>query len=189
MRAGMIARWAGAAVMLLAAGCGHLESRRMVAPSTSQPAVVATTQAMRAGFVDVRAVVIVRHGDIEVAKKALMGDATPLTKRGEERARELAYALKDAGVTRIVTSEALRTKELGIAEVNPSPPAHSHTPPAPPRPIKFPQFDAGSGDGLRGGFGLGLGRKASETHRGMLRHGWENLEEVILPATGGRQRG
>jgi len=60
-------------------------------------------------FVDAHAVIIVRHADIDPAQKSSMGSAVPLTTRGQERARELDTALKEAGITRIVTSSALRT--------------------------------------------------------------------------------
>jgi phosphohistidine phosphatase SixA len=106
-----------AGLLMMAAGCAPMEAPREVA--APQPEAGA-----RAGFVDVRALVIVRHADIDTAQKRTMGGALPLTKQGEQRAKDLAYALKDAGVTRIVTSGALRTKEtaaalakeLGIAE-------------------------------------------------------------------------
>ncbi len=78
-------------------------------------------------FVDARAIIIIRHADIDPAQKAQMGNATPLLAAGEARAKELLPALKDAGITRIITSVALRTqataaplaKELKLTPENP----------------------------------------------------------------------
>jgi len=61
-------------------------------------------------FINAHAIIILRHADIDVAQKARMGAATPLLPRGEERAKEIITALKDFGITRIVTSSALRTQ-------------------------------------------------------------------------------
>jgi phosphohistidine phosphatase SixA len=77
--------------------------------TTSSPVATGTTTS--APFINVHALIIVRHGDIDIANKKSMGSDAPLTARGEQRARELAYALKDAGINRIVTSETLRTQE------------------------------------------------------------------------------
>jgi broad specificity phosphatase PhoE len=53
-----------------------------------------------------RLVILVRHAE----KAAEPPKDPPLTPAGEERARALALALKDAGVTAIVTSDARRTR-------------------------------------------------------------------------------
>jgi broad specificity phosphatase PhoE len=105
----VVTRFRGVALFSLAlmfAGCCSM----MVHPTTA-PAAVATTSVAPATFINAHAVIIVRHADINIADKKTMGSAAPLTARGEERAQELAYALKDAGITRIVTSETLRTQE------------------------------------------------------------------------------
>src|SRR5437867_1451964 len=94
----------GVALLVAVGGC----ERPMAG---TRPVEVAATQVAPAGFVDVKALVIVRHADIDVTLKKTMGGKVPLNERGEMRARELAYALKDAGITRIVTSETLRTQE------------------------------------------------------------------------------
>jgi broad specificity phosphatase PhoE len=64
-----------------------------------------------APFVRARAIIVLRHADISVTEKARLGNATPLLPRGQERARELLPALKDAGITRIITSTSLRTQQ------------------------------------------------------------------------------
>jgi broad specificity phosphatase PhoE len=53
-----------------------------------------------------RLVILVRHAE----KAAEPAKDPPLTPAGEERARALALALMDAGVTAIVTSDARRTR-------------------------------------------------------------------------------
>ena len=53
-----------------------------------------------------RLVILVRHAE----KAAEPPQNPPLTPAGEERAQALALALKDAGVTAIVTSDARRTR-------------------------------------------------------------------------------
>jgi phosphohistidine phosphatase SixA len=78
-------------------------------------------------FVDARAIIIIRHADIDPVQKAAMGNATPLLAAGEARAKELLPAMKDAGISRIVTSVAVRTqatagplaRELKIVPENP----------------------------------------------------------------------
>src|ERR1043165_5626950 len=93
------------ALAVLLAGCA--------APHAAHHPMAPTTQAVaqRSPFINAKALIIVRHGDIDVEKKRTMGGAVPLTDRGQQRARELAYALKDAGINRVITSEALRTQE------------------------------------------------------------------------------
>jgi len=72
------------------------------APTLAQPAADrAASEAARP-----RLVILVRHAE----KAAEPPRDPPLTPAGEERARALALALKDAGVTTIVTSDALRTR-------------------------------------------------------------------------------
>jgi len=66
-----------------------------------------------AKFINAHAIILVRHADIDVAKKATMGNATPLLPAGEARAKEIITAMKGAGVTRVLTSPALRTQETG----------------------------------------------------------------------------
>jgi len=53
-----------------------------------------------------RLVILVRHAE----KAAEPPKDPPLTRAGEQRAQDLALALKDAGVTAIVTSDARRTR-------------------------------------------------------------------------------
>src|SRR5262245_17074188 len=62
-------------------------------------------------FVNAHAIIILRHADIDTALKATLGNQVPLATRGQERAREVITALHDAGITRIVTSTALRTQQ------------------------------------------------------------------------------
>jgi phosphohistidine phosphatase SixA len=101
--------------IVLTLGALFVTTSRLSPVATAQPAPVAASQAapdaaVPASFMNIHALIIVRHADIDVVKKGMEGDV-PLLPRGEERAKELAFALKDAGVTRIVTSEALRTKQ------------------------------------------------------------------------------
>ena len=69
-----------------------------------------TTRAASEHFVNARAIILFRHADIDVSKKATMGNATPLLPAGEARAKEIITAVKGAGVTRVLTSPALRTQ-------------------------------------------------------------------------------
>lgn len=69
-----------------------------------------TTSVAGGRFVNVRAIILFRHADIDVNKKATMGNATPLLPAGEARAKETITAVKGAGVTRVLTSPALRTQ-------------------------------------------------------------------------------
>ncbi len=83
-------------------------------------------------FINVHALIIVRHADIDIATKKTMADRAPLIARGEARAKELAYALKDAGINRIITSVTLRTQETAAIlaadkHITPETPfAHGH---------------------------------------------------------------
>jgi phosphohistidine phosphatase SixA len=90
---------------LLAGCCTTARPPLHAPPAPSTQARAATP------FVNARLIIIVRHADIDLPTKAREGNATPLLDRGQQRARELAYALRDAGITRIVTSEALRTQQ------------------------------------------------------------------------------
>jgi len=99
--------WRAGVLALLLAGCAAQPSAR----ENVAPAVTTSAPVKVENFVNARAIIIVRHADIDVPTKNRMGNATPLLPRGEERAKELITALKGAGVTRIVTSSAVRTKE------------------------------------------------------------------------------
>jgi phosphohistidine phosphatase SixA len=105
-----------AAILLMGTGAYLATEMRGTQIAGAQPAAVAASlpapaAVLPANFMNVHALIIVRHADIDVEKKATMGNDVPLLPRGDERAKELAYALKDAGITRIVTSTALRTKQ------------------------------------------------------------------------------
>jgi phosphohistidine phosphatase SixA len=94
--------------------CGQLHQHVAPQPAPLAPprsAPTYQTSAATRNFVNARMIIIVRHADIDPAEKAREGNATPLLARGQQRAHELAYALRDAGITRIVTSEALRTQQ------------------------------------------------------------------------------
>ena len=54
-----------------------------------------------------RAVIVVRHGEKDTIPK----ENPPLSQAGRERARALADALRDAGVTTIITTQQRRTRE------------------------------------------------------------------------------
>lgn len=56
-----------------------------------------------------RAVIIVRHGEKATTPK----ENPPLSPAGEARARALADALRDAGVTTVITTEQRRTHDTG----------------------------------------------------------------------------
>jgi broad specificity phosphatase PhoE len=53
-------------------------------------------------------VFVVRHAEKDTAVK---GDASPLTARGQERARTLARLLHDAGITRVFSTPTRRTMD------------------------------------------------------------------------------
>jgi hypothetical protein len=60
-----------------------------------------------------QAVILVRHAEKETDPAKLVGlndCQVPLSKEGETRADALAFVLKDAGVSAIYTSDALRTQ-------------------------------------------------------------------------------
>ena len=95
---------------MLLAGCSATADRRALLLDAGNPAV-ATASAPPTQFVDAHAIIILRHADIDPAEKARLGNKTPLLPRGEQRAEEVVTALKEAGVTRIVTSTSLRTQE------------------------------------------------------------------------------
>jgi broad specificity phosphatase PhoE len=59
--------------------------------------------------IPLRAVIIVRHGEKATSPK----ENPPLSPAGEARARALADALQDAGVTTIITTEQRRTRDTG----------------------------------------------------------------------------
>jgi broad specificity phosphatase PhoE len=78
-------------------------------PGLAKPrARLATPSALP--FINAHALIIIRHADISPADKARLGNAAPLLPRGTDRAQELITALKDAGITRIITSSSLRTQ-------------------------------------------------------------------------------
>ncbi len=83
------------------------------AAAPREPAAVFldSTPSQAGPFVNAHAILIVRHGDIDAAQKKQMGDQAPLTQAGQERAKALAFALHDAGITRIVAAPALRTQQ------------------------------------------------------------------------------
>src|SRR6188768_1512402 len=109
----MVGRWMLLAVLTLAA-CSVQPAVRDNITATQPGATVAVPAVPRENFVNAHAIIIVRHADIDVAAKARQGNATPLLDRGQERAKELITALKDAGVSRIVTTGALRTQETAV---------------------------------------------------------------------------
>jgi broad specificity phosphatase PhoE len=80
---------------------------------TSAPATTSATHLRE--VIAARALIVVRHADINVADKRTLGSKAPLTTRGTARAATLVAALKDAGITRIYTSETLRTQQTAAA--------------------------------------------------------------------------
>jgi phosphohistidine phosphatase SixA len=100
-----------ALVLILALACGctlqsSTDSRAAAAPAASIVSLPADRP-----FINARALIIVRHANIDLNQKATLGYATPLLPEGQERAKSLIPTLKDAGITRIVTSPALRTQQ------------------------------------------------------------------------------
>ena len=104
----MLRAWVLAPVLLMAACSAQPGVRDNISAAQASSAGAASTVAPRENFVNAHAIIIVRHADIDTRSKS---NTTPLLPRGEERAKELVTALKTAGITRIVTSSALRTKE------------------------------------------------------------------------------
>ena len=94
-------------VVGLMCGCGTVAAPDMRAGGAPDLTVALVDRP----FIDARALIIVRHANIDVSKKAALGNALPLLPEGEERAKGLIPMLKDAGITRIVTSPALRTQQ------------------------------------------------------------------------------
>ena len=101
----MIKRWPLLLCLLLAACAQPLAPRTA---DTLGSAAIAPDQP----FVNARAIIIVRHANIDVTQK---NNATPLLPAGVERAKGLIPALQDAGITRIVVSPALRTQQTAAA--------------------------------------------------------------------------
>ena len=97
------------AILLVLAGCAQTPVAQV-----RQPAMLAatTTAAIR---IRARAVILVRHADIRIADKATQGSKTELTPRGVLRAGTLVGALQEAGITKIYTSDALRTRQTAVA--------------------------------------------------------------------------
>jgi hypothetical protein len=86
--------------VLWVAGC----AQQSTAPTKT--ARESTVVSHAAAFVNVHALIIVRHADINVELKRTQGDATPLLPAGEVRGRQLA----DAGITRVFTTQTERTE-------------------------------------------------------------------------------
>jgi broad specificity phosphatase PhoE len=61
------------------------------------------------GQAALKAVIIVRHGEKATSPK----ENPPLSPAGEARARALMHALRDGGVTTIITTEQRRTRDFG----------------------------------------------------------------------------
>jgi probable phosphoglycerate mutase len=100
---------AGLALAILLGGCFCPADR-------TTPATRPATAPARAGiFVNVRALIVVRHADVDLGVKKEEGDATPLLPRGEARTAELAFALRDSGITRIFTTQTVRTEKTAEA--------------------------------------------------------------------------
>ena len=109
------------AALLLVAGAA-IDRATGAGPRAAAPSVaIAPAPAAPAAATEPRLVVLVRHAE----KGDTPPDDPPLTEAGRARAQALVAALKDAGVTAIVTSDARRTREtarplaeaLGIAPV------------------------------------------------------------------------
>jgi phosphohistidine phosphatase SixA len=89
--------------------------------AATQPAPVvsgeSTGTSHAAAFVNVRAIILVRHADVDIDAKKKQGDATPLLPKGEARAEDLAFALRDAGITRVLTTQTVRTESTATVAV------------------------------------------------------------------------
>ncbi|MGN6369154.1 MAG: histidine phosphatase family protein [Phycisphaerae bacterium] len=98
--------------MLWATGCAqqHEAPRRV-----SGESMVASHTA---AFVNVHALIIVRHADVDIDLKRKKGDATPLLPAGEARAEQLEAALRDAGITRVFTTQTERTEKTARISVD-----------------------------------------------------------------------
>lgn len=83
--------------------------------TAATPAATTVVVAPDKPLINVRAIVIVRHANIDVTLKNTMGNATPLLPAGVERAKGLIPMLREAGITRIVVSPALRTQQTAAA--------------------------------------------------------------------------
>ncbi len=77
-----------------------------------------TVASHTAAFVNVHALIIVRHADVDIDLKRKQGDATPLLPSGEVRAKQLAAALQDAGITRVITTQTARTEKTASLAVD-----------------------------------------------------------------------
>jgi len=81
-------------------------------PTVARPTPIVHAQAPSSlPFINAHAVIIIRHADISTEEKARLGNATPLLPRGTARSQELITALQNAGITRIITSSSLRTRQ------------------------------------------------------------------------------
>lgn len=101
-------RAGGLLLAMLLAACAGPRQPALLLDTAAAPS---TAIAPAGPFVNAHAIIILRHADIDPAQKARLGNQTPLLPRGEKRADEIVTALRDAGVTRIITSRALRTEE------------------------------------------------------------------------------
>jgi phosphohistidine phosphatase SixA len=100
--------WLVFAVALLC-GCTAVsqpDNRALAAPTSAVASAPSDLP-----FINAHALIIVRHANIDISLKATLGNATPLLPEGRDRAQDLIPMLKDAGITRIITSSALRTRQ------------------------------------------------------------------------------
>jgi phosphohistidine phosphatase SixA len=105
---GILIRHLIAAVMVgLVCGCAPMPLHDTQAASSPVTAATSAT----GPFIRARALIVVRHADIDVAQKATRGNALPLLAAGEQRAKGLVPALQNAGITRIITSPAVRAQQ------------------------------------------------------------------------------
>jgi len=74
-----------------------------------------------------RAVIVVRHGEKATSPK----ENPPLSEAGQARARALLDALRDAGVTTVITTEQRRTRDTGTPLVEALHPAGVVVPTSP----------------------------------------------------------